>query len=117
MAFHAFCLPVFSQAGYYTTDQLVSCVRGSSVKLHTATVPPRRDELANRFGVQITSPARTIVDVADIGADPSVVIEATAHALGTGLVSPSELRAAVKRRSARVRRLVERALREAGTGA
>ena len=73
--------------------------------------------MATRFGVEITSPSRTITDVADIGVDPSVVIEATARALATGLVTPDELCGAVKRRSARVRRLVERAIREAGAHA
>jgi len=86
----------------------------SAVALHTTTVPLRRDEVTNRFGVQLTSPARTIVDVADIGADPSVVIEATGRAVTTGLVSPKELRAAGRRRSVRVRQLVARALQEIG---
>ena len=89
----------------------------NAVKLHTTVVPLRRDEVTNRFGVHITSPARTIADLADIGADPSVVIDATARALASGLVSPAELRSAVKRCSARVRQLVERALREAGARA
>jgi predicted transcriptional regulator of viral defense system len=89
----------------------------SAVALHTTTVPLRRDEVTNRFGVQLTSPARTIVDVADIGADPSVVIEATGRAVTSGLVSPKELRAAVRRRSARVRQLVARALQEVGVRA
>jgi predicted transcriptional regulator of viral defense system len=89
----------------------------SAVALHTTTLPLGRDEVTNRFGVQVTSPARTITDIADIGADPSVVIEATARALATGLLSPDELRAAVKRRSARVRQLVARAIQEAGVRA
>jgi predicted transcriptional regulator of viral defense system len=89
----------------------------TGVKLHTTTVPLRREEVATRFGVEITSPARTIIDAADIGVDPSVVIEATARALATGLVTSSELRGAVKRRSARVRWLVERAIQEAGAHA
>lgn len=55
---------------------------------------------------------RTIADAAEIGADPSIVIEATVRAVSTGLVSPKELRAATKRRSARVRQLVARALQE-----
>jgi len=46
-----------------------------------------------------------------------VVVEATARALATGLVTSGELRAAVERRSTRVRRLVERAIREAGAHA
>ena len=86
----------------------------SAVALHTTTLPLGRDEVTNRFGVQITSPARTIADIAEIGADPSVVLEATARALATGLLSPDELRAAVKRASARVRQLVARAIEEAG---
>ena len=90
---------------------------GTTVKLHTTTVPLARTEVSNRFGVWLTSPARTLADVADIGADPSVVIEATARALATGLVTPEELRAAVRGRSARVRQLVERALEEADAGA
>jgi predicted transcriptional regulator of viral defense system len=89
----------------------------STVALHTTTLPLRRNEVTNRFGVQITSPARTITDIAEIGADPSVVLEATARALATGLLSPDELRAAVRRRSARVRQLVARAIREAGVRA
>lgn len=89
----------------------------SPVALHTTIVPLRRDEVTHRFGVQVTSPARTIADVADIGADPSVVIEATVRAVSTGLVSPKELRVATKRRSARVRQLVARALQELGVRA
>jgi predicted transcriptional regulator of viral defense system len=89
----------------------------AAVRLHTRSVPLRRDEVTNRFGVEVTSPARTIADVAAIGTDPSVVVEATARALGTGLVSTGELRAAVKRRAARVRQLVERAIEEAGARA
>jgi predicted transcriptional regulator of viral defense system len=85
----------------------------SAVSLHTTTVPLRREEVTSRFGVQVTSPARTIIDVADIGSDPSVVLEATSRALATGLVSANELRTAVRRRSARVRKLIERAIEEA----
>jgi predicted transcriptional regulator of viral defense system len=89
----------------------------TNVKLHTTTVPLGRTEVANRFGVRITSPARTIADVAEIGADPSVVIEAVDRALATGLVTPRELHAAVRGRSARVRQLVGRAVEEADAGA
>ena len=86
--------------------------KSTSVALHTPIVPLRRNEVTIRFGVQLTSPARTIADAAEIGADPSIVIEATVRAVSTGLVSPKELRAATKRRSARVRQLVARALQE-----
>ena len=89
----------------------------AAVTLHTTTVPLRREEITSRFGVQVTAPARTVADVADLGADPSVVVEATSRALATGLLSANELRTAVRHRSARVRQLVERAIEEAGQGA
>jgi hypothetical protein len=63
--------------------------------------------------VEITPPARTLADVADAGVDPSVVVEGAARALDAGPVTSGELRETVKRRPARVRRLVERAIREA----
>ena len=69
----------------------------TNVRIHTTTTPLRRDEVASRFSVRVTSPARTIADVADVGADPSVVMEAAARALATGLASPRELSAAVKK--------------------
>jgi predicted transcriptional regulator of viral defense system len=89
----------------------------SVIQVHTTTVPLRRDEVVRRFGVKVTAPARTLADVAEIGADPSVVVEAAGRALATGLVTPSELRAAAKGRSARVQQLVKRALDEAGSRA
>jgi predicted transcriptional regulator of viral defense system len=85
----------------------------SPVALHTTTVPLQRHEVTSRFGVRLTSPARTLADVADIGGDPSVVVEATARAVATGLVSPKEFRSALRRRSARVRQIGERALEAA----
>jgi predicted transcriptional regulator of viral defense system len=89
----------------------------TSGRLHTTTNPLGQSEVSRRFGVQITSPARTIADVADIGTDPSVVIEATSRALATGLVTPDEVAAVLRGRSARVRQLVERAVEEAEAGA
>jgi predicted transcriptional regulator of viral defense system len=84
----------------------------AGVAVHTTTLPLRRDEIRSRFGVRVTSPARTLADAADLGTDPSVVIEATGRALVSGLVSPNELQAAVKRRSVRVQQLVARAIAE-----
>jgi predicted transcriptional regulator of viral defense system len=84
----------------------------AGVAVHTTTVPLRRDEVRSRFGVRVTSPARTLADTADVGADPGVVIEATGRALASGLLSVKELQAAVKRRSVRVRQLLARAIEE-----
>ena len=82
----------------------------TGVALHTTVTPLRRDDQSRRFGVTLTGPARTIVDVADAGADPSVVMEAVRRGLASGLVSRAELRRAIRSRSARVRQLVERAI-------
>jgi predicted transcriptional regulator of viral defense system len=89
----------------------------TGVALHTTVTPLRRDDLSRRFGVVLTGPARTIVDVADAAADPSVVMEAVRRGLASGLVSRAELRQAVRARSARVRQLVERAIGSANTQA
>jgi hypothetical protein len=67
-----------------------------------------------RFGVRLTSPARTIVDAAEAGMDPSVIVEAVDRALEEGLLAPEELRRAAEDRSERVRKLIERAIEEAG---
>lgn len=91
--------------------------RLKAVRIHTTKEPLRSDEVVQRFGVQVTSPARTIADVAEVGADPSVVIEAVARALSTGLVATRELRSSVADRSERVRQLIERAIKEAGSRA
>lgn len=84
-----------------------------AVRVHTTVAPLGRAEVSTRFGVRVTMPARTIADVADIGADPSVVIEAVTRALATGVVTAEELSDAANGRSARVQRLVARAVEEA----
>ena len=91
--------------------------RLKAIRIHTTKEPLRSDEVVERFGVRVTSAARTIADVAEIGADPSVVIEAVARALSTGLVTAQELRRSAAGRSARVRQLIERAITEAGSRA
>ncbi len=88
-----------------------------AVRIHTTKESLRRDEVVQRFGVRITSPARTIVDIGEVGADPSVVIQAAARARDTGVVNVDELRNAAADRSERVRQLIDRAIEEAGSRA
>ncbi len=90
-----------------------SGARGA-LRIHTATQPLHPSEVIQQFGVRVTSPARTIADTAGRGADPSVIVEAVARALNIGLLSVTELRRAIRNRSERVRRLVDRAIEEAG---
>ncbi len=87
------------------------------VQIHTTTRPFRSSEVVQRFGVRVTSPPRTIVDAADSGTDPSFIVEAIGHALEGGLLVADELRRAARGRSERVRRLIDRAIQEAGRDA
>lgn len=86
--------------------------RFPGVQIHTTSRPLSTAEVIRRFGVRVTSPARTIVDAAEAGTEPSVIIEATNRATRTGLLVARELRQTSQHRSQRVRLLVERALKE-----
>jgi predicted transcriptional regulator of viral defense system len=83
------------------------------VKIHTTLQPLRATEVVQRFGARMTSPARTIADVAEVGADPSVVVEAVGRSLRAGLLTAAELRRATRDRSARVKEFIHRAIEEA----
>lgn len=81
-----------------------------AVRIHTTTRPPGSGEVIHRFGVRVTAPARTIVDVAEAGGDPGVVAEAVQRALRTGLATADELRRAAGNRSERVRKLIDQTI-------
>ena len=83
------------------------------VQIHTTTRPLGPGDVVQRFGVRVTTPARTIADTAETGTDPSVILEAVDGAIGQGLVTAADLRRHVSQRSARVRNLIERAIDEA----
>ena len=83
-----------------------------SVRIHTITRGFRPDEVIQRFGVRVTSPARTVADAAQAGTDPSSIIEAVTAALEQGLLSTDELLRAAENRPRRVRDLLERAIEE-----
>ena len=83
-----------------------------AVKIHTTTRGYRLGEVIQRFGVRVTSPARTIADAAQAGTDPSSIIEAVTAALEQGLLSTDELWRAAEDRPRRVRDLLERAIEQ-----
>lgn len=89
----------------------------AAVQVHTTTRPLRPEEVVWAHGVKATSPARTIIDVAEGGTDPSDVISAVAQAITRGVVTPRELRDATANRPLRVVDLIQRALEEAGHAA
>jgi predicted transcriptional regulator of viral defense system len=82
------------------------------VQVHTVTRPFPPGEVVQRFGVKVTSPARSIADAAQAGTDPSSIQEAIGNALRQGLLTAEELHKAVHERPKRVRDLVERAIKE-----
>ncbi len=88
-----------------------------SVRIHTTTRVFGRGEVVRRFGVRITSPARTIIDTAEAGTDPEYIVDAVANALERGLVKDEDLKRAAQDRPTRVTRLIERAIEAARRGA
>lgn len=80
------------------------------VSTHTTTRPPVAADVFTREGLRMTTPARTIVDVAESGAAPEQVIAATRQAIERGLTTPARIRAAARSRGRRIRNLIESAL-------
>lgn len=88
-----------------------------NVQVHTISQPFHPGEVVQRFGVKVTSPARSIADAAEAGTDPSTIQEVIGNALRQGLLTEGDLHKAVQDRPKRVRDLVNRAVRENGTRA
>jgi predicted transcriptional regulator of viral defense system len=84
------------------------------VVIHTTTHPLGPTDTVSRRGTRVTSPARTIADVAASGVAPDQVTAAVHAALARGMTTPALLREATRVRGRRVRRLVEAALSGGG---
>jgi len=80
------------------------------VTIHTTTHPLSEDEKTQREGIQITSPARTIADVAATYLAPDQVEMAAVQALVLGLAVASELQDQARRHSHEVQRLITDAI-------
>lgn len=87
-----------------------------SVRIRTTTRGFGRRDVVRRFGVRITSPARTIADAAEAGTDPEYIVDAVANTLARDLATEEDLKRAVQERPTRVKRLIERAIEEARRG-
>lgn len=83
------------------------------ITLHTTTRPLESRDITYREGVRVTSPTRTIVDVAEAGQSPEHVEVAVAQALDRGQTSPKRLRTAVASRSQRIQHMIEQAIENA----
>lgn len=77
------------------------------VRLHTAESPPAPSDIQQVRGLPTTTPARSIVDALQAGAQPEQVELAVRQALARGLLTPRRVRQAAGPRSDRVRRFLE----------
>jgi predicted transcriptional regulator of viral defense system len=82
----------------------------SGVKIHTTTRRLGPTDVNVRDGIRVTSPARTIVDAAEIGTGPEQIEAAIHQALQRRLTTRTRLEQAVNGRSHRVRSLIDNAL-------
>lgn len=85
------------------------------VTVHTTTSPLGPDEVAIRNGMRVTSPGRTILDVAQSGVAPDQVAGAVREAVDRGMVMPDQLLAGARRRGGRVEKLLRDLLVETST--
>jgi predicted transcriptional regulator of viral defense system len=83
------------------------------VVVHTTTRPLARSDVVVRDGIRVTSPVRTILDVAESGVGPEQVEAAIRDAEQRGLLTVRQLREAAVTRPARVQRLVTTAAERA----
>lgn len=84
--------------------------RQRGVRVHTTKKPLGGDQVAIREGIRVTSPARSIIDVAEAGAFPDQVQAAIRQAIERRLTTPQELHIAANAASARVVSLVQLAI-------
>jgi hypothetical protein len=66
--------------------------------------------VTTREGVRVTTPERTIADVAESGLAPDQTVMAIRQAIDRGLTTPARIRTAVSDRGRRVRDLIETGL-------
>lgn len=80
------------------------------VTIHTTTRPLQPTDVIVRDGVRLTSPIRTIVDVAQAGTAPEQVELAIQQAMARGLITKPDLERAASTRGQRVQSLIRSGL-------
>ncbi len=80
------------------------------ITLHASSRPLLAHEIDTRYGINVTSPERTIVDVAEASISEEHVERAVADAMQVGLSTVSLLRESAVNRSERVQEAIERAI-------
>jgi predicted transcriptional regulator of viral defense system len=82
------------------------------VTLHTTTHPVSAGHAVVRQGMCVTSPLRTLLDVAEAGTAPEQIILAVRQARERGMLLAPQLRQAAQQRDQRVQKLIDQALCE-----
>lgn len=82
----------------------------AGVALHTTSAPLGDDEVTVREGVRLTTPERTLLDVAEAGTAPEQVERGIQSAIKRGWIQPARLCQRAQERGVRVARLVAAAL-------
>lgn len=85
--------------------------RLKGLKLHRHRLAD--EEVTTRDGIGVTTPLRTLLDVAAIGVSEDEVAKAVDEALQRGLVQQTELLTAARSRGGRARKVIGRALGQA----
>lgn len=85
------------------------------VRFHTVERPPTATEIRVVYGIPVTTPARTIVDALEMGAQLEQIELAVQQAIDRGLTTPRRLRTAASERPQRVQALIDQTLAEATT--
>lgn len=70
--------------------------RPRGVTTHTTTRPLNAGDVMTREGGRVTTPERTIVDVAESGLAPEQTVVAIRQAIDRGLTTPARIRTAVR---------------------
>ncbi len=105
---------VIPNAVHVTVPRRMRWLRApEGVTVHTTAHPPGRDDVTVRDGMRVTSPERTLLDVAELGTAPEQVIVGIRAALAHGLVSAPHILSLARDRGICVEHLVKLAIDDA----
>jgi hypothetical protein len=88
-------------------------MRNDAVELHYAKLPT--DDVSERSGYRVTTPLRTLIDIAANAADEDQLARAIGDARHAGLVTTRRLRSRAETLDPRAALYIERAIQQAET--
>lgn len=88
-------------------------MRNDAIALHYAELPT--EDISERSGYRVTTPVRTLIDIAATGPDEDQLARAIDDARRTGLITTRRLRARAETLDPRAALYIERALHQAET--